>query len=274
MAQPNPSNPLGNPIYPGYTSSNGPNWVDFLTTTYNQSFIETVNLAYGGATVDANLVAAYRPTVLSVQQQVESEYLSTYTPAPSFLPWKSSNTLFSIFIGINDVGNSYASQNSTLASDIFTVYSGLLDELYLSGARNFLFLNVPPVDRSPLTTAQGASSQALEAAAISDWNRRVAAQSRNLTSTYHDVISFLFDTNKVFTQVLDNPCTYPQTCAYKNTTAYCDAYADGTPSWYTYNASCRLSVDEYFWLNSLHPTFRMHNVTAELVARELSLKWW
>ena len=53
MAQPSRANPLGNPDYPGYTASNGPNWVDFLTTTYNETFLETINLAYGGATVGA-----------------------------------------------------------------------------------------------------------------------------------------------------------------------------------------------------------------------------
>jgi len=31
-----------------------------------------------------------------------------------------------------------------------------------------------------------------------------------------------------------------------------------------------LPVDEYFWLNSLHPTFRMMNVTAQEIAAELS----
>ena len=46
-AQPSIHIPLGNPAYPGYTASNGPNWVDFMTTTYNNSFMKTINLAYG-----------------------------------------------------------------------------------------------------------------------------------------------------------------------------------------------------------------------------------
>lgn len=241
-----------------------------MTTTYNKSFVETVDLAYGGATVDSDLVAPYLPTVLSVQQQVETEYLPVYSQKPSFLPWASDDTLFGIFIGINDVGNSYESQNSSLNAIIFKVYSGLVDELYQTGARNFLFLNVPPVNRSPLTQAAGAAAQALEATDIADWNSRVAALSKNLTSTYHDATSFLFDTNAIFNQVLDDPCTYVQTCPYKNTTTYCPAYENGTPSWYTFNATCGIPVDEYFWLNTLHPTFRMHNVTAQHIAEELS----
>ncbi|KAJ9619886.1 hypothetical protein H2203_008160 [Taxawa tesnikishii (nom. ined.)] len=257
LTQPNRANPLGNPPYPGYTASNGPNWVDFLTTTYNNTFLETVNLAYGGATVDSALVTPYLPTVLSLKQQINDEYVPVYADQPSFFPWSSDNTLFGIFIGINDVGNSYGAQNASINTLIFNVYSGLVDELYQSGARNFLFLN-------------GASAQSLEAADIADFNSRIAALARNLTNTYHDATTFLFDTNCIFNQVLDNPCSYPQTCPYKNTTDYCVAYENGTPSWYSYNATCGVPVDEYFWLNSLHPTFRMHNATASQIAKELS----
>ena len=45
---------------------------------------------------------------------------------------------------------------------------------------------------------------------------------------------------------------------------------NGTPSWYTFYQNCSIPVDEYFWLNSLHPTFRMMNVTAQQIAKELS----
>ncbi len=33
--------------------------------------------------------------------------------------------------------------------DIFSIYSRLIDQLYQTGARNFLFLNVPPIERAP-----------------------------------------------------------------------------------------------------------------------------
>lgn len=39
--QPSADNPLGNPAYPGTTTSNGPNYVDYLTTTYNKSLLLT-----------------------------------------------------------------------------------------------------------------------------------------------------------------------------------------------------------------------------------------
>jgi phospholipase/lecithinase/hemolysin len=40
----------------------------------------------------------------------------------------------------------------------------------------------------------------------------------------------------------------------------------GTPTWYTKDASCDLPVNEYLWLNDLHPTFPVHNATAASIA--------
>lgn len=223
LAQPNPANPLGNPDYPGYTATNGPNWVDFLTTTYNATFLQTINLASGGATVDSALVEPYAPTVLSLIDQVQTEYLPIYSDSPDFFSWIPNNTLFAAFFGINDIGNSYANANSTLYTQIFAKYAEQTDVLYQSGARNFLFLNVPPVDRSPLTAEQGPEAQALESSVIQAFNQNVTTLAENLTSTYADATAFVFNTHELFTQVLDEPCSWPETCAYRNTTGFCDA---------------------------------------------------
>ncbi|MCJ1360586.1 MAG: hypothetical protein MMC33_010594 [Icmadophila ericetorum] len=268
MAQPSSSVPLGNPAYPGYTSSNGPNYVDYLTTQYNQSLVETYNLAYGGATVDSDLVAQYLPTVLDFRQQVNTEFFPYYVDKPA-AKWTSSNSLFSAFFGINDVGNSYSAQNATLNTAIFKVYASLIDELYHAGARNFLFLNVPPVNLSPGTSEQGAAAQALEAADIADFNDRLAQMAYNLQYTYVDTTVFQFDTSRVFNQVLTNPASYPQTAGYKNTTDYCVAYENGTPAMNTFNTTCGVPVNEYFWLNTLHPTYPMQNVIAQQIALQL-----
>lgn len=271
LSQPSRANPLGNPDYPGYTATNGPNWVDFLTTTYNATFLKTVNLAYGGATVDSALIKPYLPTVLSLKDQVQQEYLPKYSSHPRAFKWTKANTLFASFLGINDVGNAYGNAN---ASDVLTqdmaVYAEQMDVLYQSGARNFLFLNVPPVNRSPLTKAQGKAAQKLEAHYIATWNAGVANMAANLSQTYDDATTFVFNTHKLFKQVLNNPKSYPQTAVYQNTTDYCTDYQNGTPSWYTFIPECGVPVDHYFWLNSLHPTFRVMNATAEAIVAQLS----
>ncbi|KAH8666516.1 hypothetical protein BX600DRAFT_539643 [Xylariales sp. PMI_506] len=278
LTPPSPSNPLGNPVYPGYTSSNGPNYIDYLTVKYNASELLTYNLAYGGATVDSNLVAPYLPTVLSLVDQVYDEFIPAYTgrhpAAPSAPAWHGDDTLFTFWIGINDVGNSYfngTAATTALNARIFAEYAGLVDAVYRLGARNFVFLNVPPVDRSPLTAAEGAAAAALERADLAAFNGLIADLAHKLTAAHRgDVNVWVYDANAVFTRVLDHPASYPQTALYKNTTDYCVDYENGTADEDTFVAECGIPVNEYFWLNSLHPTYPMHDVVAQTIVDELA----
>ncbi|KAJ8118333.1 hypothetical protein OPT61_g664 [Boeremia exigua] len=269
--QPSVGNPFGNPPFPGWTSSNGPNWAGFLATTYNASFIKAYNVAYGGATVDSALVTPYAPTVLSLKDQVELEFVPRYGSHPKDAPWTSKDSLFAFFIGINDVGNSWWLNNATLYDAIFTRYSGLLDQVYKTGARNFLFLSVPPVQLAPLTLNQNDGGYAVEAEGkvIQDWNQRLTSMTQAFKKKNKDANLFVHDTYKVFNDVINNPKAYPQTSGLKNVTDFCAAYANGTPTWYTKDPSCQYAVNEYLWLNDLHPTFPVHNATAASIAKFL-----
>ena len=225
--QPSLSNPFGNPPYPGWTSSNGPNWVGFLTTTYNASKLLTYNVAYGGATVDADLVKPYTPTVVSLKNQVQDQYIPTYgKQANSAAPWTASDSLHAFFIGINDVGNSWWLDNATTLYDsIFKVYGGLLDQVYDTGARNFLFLSVPPVNLAPLTLQNGDWSIENEGKMIGVWNEKLA----NMTAAFNarhknNTTTFIHDTHGLYSAALKDPKAFPQTAGIKNTTSWCKAY--------------------------------------------------
>ncbi|KAM6488924.1 hypothetical protein JOM56_015655 [Amanita muscaria] len=101
---PSHHNPLGNPPYPGLTMTGGPYWIDYLTTTYNQSLTLTYNCAVVGSTINASLV---RPILGATLEDQVRTYLHKFSDKPRSTPWKSSNTLFSIWISINDIGRSY-----------------------------------------------------------------------------------------------------------------------------------------------------------------------
>ncbi|KAI4954907.1 hypothetical protein J4E86_006217 [Alternaria arbusti] len=272
--QPSPSNLFGNPAYPGYTSSNGPNWVGFLSTTYNASDLLTYNMAYGGATVDSDLVTPYAPTVISMKNQVRTEFLPTYGSHAATAPWTSSSSLFAFFIGINDVGNSWWLNNATLYDTIFSVYADLLNDVYETGARNFLFLSVPPVNLAPLTLNQDDGGYAVEneGKVILDWNKRLGEMVDAFQANHTGTKVFVHDTWGLFSKVIEDPASYEQTAGLKNVTGYCAAYMNGTPDWYTKDASCEYPVNEYLWLNELHPTFPIHNATAASIAELLSKK--
>lgn len=224
----NKKNPSTNPSS-GWTSSNGPNWIGFLTTTYNASTLQTYNLAYGGATVDSALVTPYAPTVLSLKDQIQKQFLPIYGSHPSSAPWTSSDSLFSFFIGINDVGNSWWLSNATttLHDAIFTLYASLLADVYKTGARNFLLLNVPPVNLAPLTLAKNDDGYSVreEGKVIAAWNQRVKRLARAFSAEYPAAKVFVHDTWTLFSNVIANPNAWPQTSALKNVTGFCAAYA-------------------------------------------------
>ncbi|KAL9000873.1 MAG: hypothetical protein Q9169_000628 [Polycauliona sp. 2 TL-2023] len=263
--QPSRENPLGNPAYPGVTSSNGPNYVDFLTTTYNQSFIQTFNFGYGGATIDPSLIGSpYGSIVQSFRQQVQEEFLPTYA-TNSGIDWTGSNSLFT------DVILSYGQRNSTLNFQLIKSYENLVHQLYAAGARNFLFMNVPPVDRSPGQLARDKASQQSMAGYIGEFNFRLILLVYNLAVHYPATTVWLFDTNWLFARLLDNgPLAFRETAGYANLTDYCAAYQHGTLALTSLDPSCGVSVNAYLWLNDLHPTYPMHNLIASQIVQQIT----
>ncbi|KAF8843670.1 carbohydrate esterase family 16 protein [Paxillus ammoniavirescens] len=253
---------------PGYTSSNGPNWVEFLTNTYNQTALKTFNLAYGGATIDAALVPPYLPTVLSIVDQVSQfdEYLA---PKPAGATWDSTNSLFAVWIGINDVGNSVGWTNIT-QNEFYGVLMDRLfsqvENLYQNGARDFLFLTVPPTNRAPLFIEQGPEAAAQMGTDIVAYNDQLTHNVLSFQANHTDLGSVtIFDTQPIFNTLLDEWRTF----GFVNVTGYCLAYENGTPS-PTYQVDGCAPVSSYFWLNSLHPLFTVHNILAKAISTALA----
>lgn len=161
------------------------------------------------------------PTVLSLKDQVESLFLPILGPKPSFAPWKSSNSLFTFWIGVNDIGNSYWNQDfDNFHNKLMDEYFRIIEKLYTSGARNFVLLNVPAINRSPLTVGQGQQSIDLETKALASFNKKVEERVKALKNDHKDVWAQVFDSKKVFDKLLDKPQSY----GLKNTATYCNSY--------------------------------------------------
>ncbi|KAI4131089.1 MAG: hypothetical protein LQ338_001410 [Usnochroma carphineum] len=267
--QPNDTYPLGNPFSnssapPYHTFTNGPNWIEYLTFKYNRSLVHTYNLAVSGSTVNNTILNV--TTTADLIHQISDRFVPNYVNKNT-AGWNSWNSLFALFFGINDVNRSWSKRDGSINDAIFSSYRQMLDSLYHYGARNFLLHNVPPIDRGPYMTRPDAL---VEGPDINDFNYRMALLFNNFTSTHTDVTVFLFNTNSLFSQVLDNPSVFPQTAIYKNTTGSCKAYESGdVPSMDYYNSTCQYRVNQYFWLNGLHPTYPVHEALAAQVATAL-----
>jgi phospholipase/lecithinase/hemolysin len=161
-----------------------------------------------------------------MKDQVRTEFLPTYGSHSVSAPWTSEDSLFAFFIGINDVGNSWWLSNSTLYDAIFSLYSSLLSDVYATGARNFLFLSVPPVNLAPLTLNQddGGYATENEGKVILDWNKRLVEMVEAFQANHTGTKVFVHDTWGLFNAVIEDPKAYEQTVGLKNVTGYCEAY--------------------------------------------------
>ncbi|KAF3915266.1 hypothetical protein AA313_de0200486 [Arthrobotrys entomopaga] len=206
--QPSYSNPMGNPPYPGWTSSNGVNWLDVATEKYNSSEIFCYNLAYGGATIDANLIAPYTSGVLSLTDQT-NQFLQYYASAPASAPWSPSNTLFSVFIGINDISNAWwRSDWSTFVDTLITAQFALIQKMYNAGGRKFLIFNIPPIDRAPANLGDSASDLATFHTALALWSTKLQTYIANFKSANGGTTFWFYDCNADFSYVLNNPSQF------------------------------------------------------------------
>lgn len=291
--------PLGNPEV-DFSQDSQITWPVYLTTKHNDNFFETYNFAKGGSTVDHAILThgnsfteqmdkIFMPnwgqhysnhSLLNDNSSSISSYSSDsyelssrrkYSNKNHTPQWHSSNSLFAVFFGINDITvtledpltNEYKYETF---QDIFSTYSRLVDQLYQIGARNFLFLNVPPIERGPYVRGW---EYLIHSAAVTDWNTYLANMATNLTIAYNYTTVFHFDTNTLFNQVMDDPTWYTQTAGYKNTTDNCKEYYNNEEA-DAFDERCGIPYKEYLWRNALHPTFPVQEVIAAQVAQLLS----
>ncbi|KAJ5337740.1 hypothetical protein N7452_004468 [Penicillium brevicompactum] len=235
--QPSAGNPMGNPTIGTGTTAGGINWVGDLTTVENSSLVLSYNLAVGGASIDNSIV---NTSVKDVTTQV-SDFERTYSNKPESAPWTSENAVFGVWIGINDIGSAYSSNEaSVLVPKLLAQYKSLIENIYANGGRKFLILNVPPTSRSPLLLDQGTDAVEAHAKWLAYYNESLQKMVDDFKANNSGTTTVLYDSWTFMTKVLDSPETY----GFPDATCIND---DGT--------SC-------VWYNDYHPGQKYHKLQA------------
>ncbi|TKX24281.1 hypothetical protein C1H76_3383 [Elsinoe australis] len=253
------------------TSAGGPNWVEYLTncglktqkpsdcTAHNQK--QLWDFAFAGADVSVKYLPLHHNYSVDLDSQVTSFANQAY-PSP-IIP-KGPSTLVALWIGINDINDS--AKNATItsfpafyATVISTLFSSI-DTLYGLGYRNYLLMNLPPLDRTPGNVANAAANKTVSPslAQIGAWNGEIAKQAAAFEKGHQGSEVLVFDANTYLNGVLDDAERY----GLKNTTGYCARY-DAPDIATNYAAYGCLPLKEYFWYNTGHVTFRVHEILAE-----------
>jgi phospholipase/lecithinase/hemolysin len=140
---------------------------------------------------------------------------------------------------------------------------GAHKRLFDAGARNFLFINLPPIERSPgmlkgvhSSKPKNKSSHAISLLVASyrlnagqiykDWNKALAETVRQFANANHsEITAMIFSSYDTFTNVLDDPVS----CGFTSE----DVRKEEGGIWYDH----------------LHPTSRMHDIIAANMAQFL-----
>ncbi|KAI1419296.1 hypothetical protein F5Y12DRAFT_789202 [Xylaria sp. FL1777] len=248
---------LSNKIVQNFTGTaeGGPNWVEYLTgcglepgeTLPRDCTVALWNFAFAGADVSLEYLNQHHDFTIPLVNQTQ-QYLTWGEPAIG-VRMNKSKVLVAFWIGINDINDSSRFTNISFPAfyDVLidTVFTQSVRPMYEAGYKNFLFINLPPLDR---TAANVMSETPLpNKTMIGWWSDSLAKHSRIFASENQDVKTMVYDANKFLNGVLDNPGKY----AIKNTTSYCPDYADPDVQEHPELHGC-LPLDHYFWYNSGH----------------------
>ncbi|KAF7422404.1 hypothetical protein PC9H_010560 [Pleurotus ostreatus] len=252
------------------TSSDGSNWIEFLTGCFqgrpSECSTQLWDFAFAGADIDGSLLPLHHDFTVPLTDQVK-QWLNF---ASKVLPRPPAETLTAWWIGINDTGDTL---NNATITDFTAFWRTEIESLFrsvnqayeggLSGAH--LFINVPPEGRSPAHV--GSSTGVALKGHIDLFNEVLSEHVDRFAATHPSASILRFDANAWFNEVLDHHEEY----GFKNVTGYGNTFiSEGTNyEQNDYDRFCHCPESGYFWYDSGHPTERVHELLADAIKRHL-----
>ncbi|KAI7084489.1 carbohydrate esterase family 16 protein [Hortaea werneckii] len=276
-----PSTLLTNQIVQNQTSTaeGGPNWVEFLTgcgvepglTDPKTCSKQLWDFAFGGADISTEWLPLHHPYTTSFVNQTRqfAEYGAPALTASDLVP-DVEDALVAVWMGINDINDSADGKLIPAGMSYREFYMHLQESLfdalernvYAKGYRKFLFVTLPPLDRTP-GNVEREESQRLPNATMIEWFNDALRHQAEVFQARHvhkkeGVEVMIYDSTTFLNHVLDSSEEF----GIKNTTDYCRAYdqpyVDTDPGRY----GCQ-PLDEFFWFNTGHMTSHTHAILAE-----------
>ncbi|GJJ15599.1 hypothetical protein Clacol_009877 [Clathrus columnatus] len=174
------------------------------------------NFAFAGADISGDLLPLHHNFTVPLVDQVKqwTNYGADVIPHPE------DESLVIWWIGINDTGDTVKNTSITNFTAFWEqevkVYFEAVDMVYSRGLRNFLFINVPPEERSPAWVNDSINGPILKANIIL-FNNILHNFVESFKTKYLDTNVITFDVHTWFHHVLDNSFTY----GFSNITGFC-----------------------------------------------------
>ncbi|KAI0537905.1 carbohydrate esterase family 16 protein [Xylaria digitata] len=278
------------------TAAGGYSWPYFASQKLGAA---TYNYAVGGAVCSNEIVLRYLdtgsikfpfPSVIDDEVptfKADIEYASTHTNTTFFQDRTPENSVYSLWIGTNDLGtggflSDQQMPGKTISDYIDCVWS-LFDEVYSSGGRRFVLSTQAPLERSPLYASieHGGSGD------VSYWTNKTAYNTtqyeekiRESTTTVNTIFDYgapfqllvqkrwpgasftILDAHQIILDIIAEPSKYLDTPA--NVTGF--YYSCPDPFSMDGCITSENPLSSFLWYDSLHPSTR----TSEIIGLEFA----
>ncbi|KAJ7016644.1 hypothetical protein C8F04DRAFT_503417 [Mycena alexandri] len=247
-----PEQLLTNEIIPRNTSSNGANWIEFLTGCMgglpSRCSKQLWDFAFAGSDINGALLPLHHNFTVPLVDQVNQ----WVTYASKIIPHPVAETLTAWWIGINDTGDTL---NNASITDFpafweteMTSYFAAVQKAHDNGLHTHLFINVPAEDRAPGSIGSPTKAAMLKTH-LEEFNSILANHTTAFKAANADATVMTFDSNAFFNLILDSPAEF----GFTNITGFC---------------TCTDPAG-FFWYDSGHPTEHVHSLLARAIEAEL-----
>jgi len=155
---------------------------------------------------------------------------------------------FTIWLGINDIGAGWVGgSDPTFIDRVCESYFDMVEELYQHGARNFMFLSVPPMHRFSSWSMWGEAVVEHLITGVKRLNMQIVIRSTQFRQRHSDVHIYHWDGYATFNRLLDN------------------LESNG----FNPDANVLCNTGDCFWWDPGHPSTAAHFIFAEEMARLL-----
>ncbi|TBU30115.1 GDSL lipase/acylhydrolase [Dichomitus squalens] len=238
--------------------------------------------AKSGATCSNNLISRSAPSVFESQ-------LPSYFAAKangSLAQLKPEDTIYTLWIGTNDVGVGElltgGQTPGVTVVDTVTCAVNWVKTMYDSGARNFIFQNMIPLETTPLysanswpsrywTTQRNTTEWSIFMKELTTSGNTIAKlQLQALAPTLHGAHIGLFDSHSLFADMFARPQLYLNGTAPLNVTGAVHACVfqlnESTSDPGVCTDATGTDQDSFLWFDELHPSVQAERVVAKAIS--------
>lgn len=244
------------------TAEGGANWVECLTgcgvkkglTDPRECKVQLWDFAYAGSNTVSKVgfTPAHWNHTVSFEQQVE-QFAQYGNPALESIKLRKKDALVAIWIGINDINDlaklrGKSESFTPLYEEVQNHVFESVEKLYGLGYRNFLTLNLPPLNRGP--------APAVNASLVETFNSIHKKHADAFQASHRDSRILQYDVNTALNQILDNYQSY----GFKNVTNFCPGFNQPDIRSNPQKYGCGEGLDTYFWYDAGHLGSHTHEV--------------